>query len=129
MVCLWLKTCPQLYLTKPDYDESCTDHVVFDELERVNPEEAYRRIYQANSGALYFAQCHHPQKTWLPLLEKCYAKAHDDYAAIEGGFGGEAIEDLTGGVTSEIFTTEILDKVSSARPSARVLPLSSNPVK
>ncbi|UNI15490.1 hypothetical protein JDV02_002019 [Purpureocillium takamizusanense] len=99
-----------LYLTKSDYDESYTDRVLFDECERVNPEEAYRRIYQSNSGSLYFAQCEHPQETWLPLLEKCYAKAHGDYAAIEGGFGGEGIEDLTGGVTSEIFTTDILDK-------------------
>jgi hypothetical protein len=31
--------------------------------------------------------------------------------AIEGGFTGEAIEDLTGGVTSEIYTTDILNKV------------------
>lgn len=69
-------------------------------------------MYQSNSSALYFAQCQHPQETWLPLLEKCYAKAHGDYAAIEGGYGGEGIEDLTGGVTSEIFTTDILDKVS-----------------
>ncbi|GJN69961.1 hypothetical protein PLICBS_004013 [Purpureocillium lilacinum] len=99
-----------LYLTKSDYDESYTDRILFDECERVNPEEAYRRIYQSNSGSLYFAQCEHPQETWLPLLEKCYAKAHGDYAAIEGGFGGEGIEDLTGGVTSEIFTTDILDK-------------------
>ncbi|PNY27725.1 Calpain-1 catalytic subunit, partial [Tolypocladium capitatum] len=99
-----------LYLTKPDYDESYTDRVLFTECERLDPEEAYRRVYQANSGALYFAQCEHPQETWLPLLEKCYAKAHGDYAAIEGGFGGEGVEDLTGGVTSEIFTTDILDK-------------------
>lgn len=99
-----------LYLTKPDYDEAYHDRILFDELERANPEEAYRRIYQTNSTALYFASCKHPQETWLPLLEKCYAKAHGDYAAIEGGFGGEGIEDLTGGMTSEIFTTDILDR-------------------
>ncbi|OPB41692.1 calpain-like protease [Trichoderma guizhouense] len=99
-----------LYLTKSDYDEKHWERVLFDELERANPEEAYRKVYQSNSSALYFAQCQHPQETWLPLLEKCYAKAHGDYAAIEGGYGGEGIEDLTGGVTSEIFTTDILDK-------------------
>lgn len=86
---------------------------MFDDVERVNSDEAYRRVYQSNSSALYFAQCAHPQETWLPLLEKCYAKAHGDYACIEGGFGGEGIEDLTGGITSELWTTDVLDKVSS----------------
>ncbi|KAF4959782.1 hypothetical protein FSARC_10607 [Fusarium sarcochroum] len=99
-----------LYLTKPDYDEGYLDRILFDDIERVDPEEAYRRIFQSNSSSLYFAQCAHPQETWLPLLEKCYAKAHGDYGAIEGGFGGEGIEDLTGGVTSEVLTTDILDK-------------------
>ncbi|KAK2600189.1 hypothetical protein QQS21_005063 [Conoideocrella luteorostrata] len=99
-----------LYLTKSDYDEAFFDRILFDELERVNGDELYRKVYQSNSGALYFAQCSHQQETWLPLLEKCYAKAHGDFAAIEGGFGGEGIEDMTGGITSEIFTTDILDK-------------------
>lgn len=99
-----------LYLIKPDYDEGFFDRILFDDVERVNSDEAYRRVYQSNSGALYFAQCAHPQETWLPLLEKCYAKAHGDYACIEGGFGGEGIEDLTGGITSELWTTDILDK-------------------
>ncbi|KAM0355347.1 hypothetical protein ACHAP4_007325 [Fusarium culmorum] len=99
-----------LYLIKPDYDEGYLDRVLFDDIERVDPDEAYRRIFQSNSGALYFAQCAHPQETWLPLLEKCYAKAHGDYCSIEGGFGGEGLEDLTGGITSELATTDILDK-------------------
>ncbi|WQF89089.1 Putative peptidase C2, calpain, catalytic domain, papain-like cysteine peptidase superfamily [Colletotrichum destructivum] len=100
----------KLYLTKPDYDEGYLERILWEDRERVNSEEAYRRIYQTNSGALYFAQCENPNETWLPLLEKAYAKAHGDYASIEGGFTGEAIEDLTGGVTSEIYTTDILDR-------------------
>lgn len=62
------------------------------------------------SAALEFARCADPNETWLPLLEKAYAKAHGDYGAIEGGWAGEAVEDLTGGVTSEVFTYDILDK-------------------
>lgn len=102
----------KLYLTKPDYDEVNLERIMWEDRDRINSEESYRKTYQANSGALYFAQCEHPNETWLPLLEKAYAKAHGDYSAIEGGFTGEGIEDLTGGVTSELFTTDILDRVS-----------------
>jgi len=106
----------KLFLTKPDYDEAMSDRINVERLlwddgrERPDSEEIYRKTYQSNSGALYFAQCENPNETWLPLLEKAYAKAHGDYAAIEGGSTGEGIEDLTGGVTSELFTTDILDK-------------------
>ncbi|KAK8116388.1 calpain-8 [Apiospora kogelbergensis] len=100
----------KLFLTKPDFDESFLERILWEDRERVNSEEQYRKAYQSGSGALYFAQCEHADETWLPLLEKAYAKAHGDYAAIEGGFTGEGIEDLTGGVTSEIYTTDILDR-------------------
>ncbi|KAI9742210.1 MAG: hypothetical protein M1818_004110 [Claussenomyces sp. TS43310] len=100
----------KLYLTKPDYDESHIERVLWEDRERISSEDDYRKAYQSNSGALYFAQCEDPNETWLPLLEKAYAKAHGDYAAIEGGFTGEGIEDLTGGVTTELFSTDIFDK-------------------
>ena len=73
-------------------------------------ERKYRESFQRGSRALYFAQCREENETWLPLLEKAFAKAHGDYGAIDGGFAGEAIEDLTGGVTTELYSTDILDK-------------------
>ncbi|KAI1079756.1 cysteine proteinase [Whalleya microplaca] len=100
----------KLFLTKPDFDESFLERMLWEDRERINSEEQYRKTYQSGSGALYFSQCEHANETWLPLLEKAYAKAHGDYAAIEGGFTGEGIEDLTGGVTTELYTTDILDK-------------------
>ncbi|CAJ2502977.1 Uu.00g103710.m01.CDS01 [Anthostomella pinea] len=100
----------KLFLTKPDFDESYLERMLWEDRERINSEEQYRQAYQSGSGALYFAQCEHANETWLPLLEKAYAKAHGDYAAIEGGFTGEGIEDLTGGVTTELYATDILDK-------------------
>lgn len=102
----------KLYLRKPDY-EQCSESER-DEWEtnriRVNSEEEYRREYQMNSRALWFAQSTHQDETWVPLLEKAYAKAHGDYGAIEGGWVGEGVEDLTGGASMNIFTADILSK-------------------
>ena len=100
----------KLYLKAPDYDEAQDERVVWDDINRVDSEEEYRKAHQTGSRALYFAQCSDENETWLPLLEKAYAKAHGDYGAIDGGFTGEAVEDLTGGVTTEIYSTDILDK-------------------
>ncbi|KAF9161648.1 hypothetical protein DFQ26_004343 [Actinomortierella ambigua] len=63
-----------------------------------------------NKTKLVFGSCHNPRETWLPLLEKAYAKVHGDYEALEGGWTGDGIEDLTGGVSNLIFTSDILNK-------------------
>ncbi|KAI1628842.1 hypothetical protein EDD37DRAFT_23259 [Exophiala viscosa] len=100
----------KLYLRAPDYDEAQDERVVWDDINRADSAEEYRKAHQTGSRALYFAQCSEENETWLPLLEKAYAKAHGDFASIDGGFTGEAIEDLTGGVTTEIYSTDILDR-------------------
>jgi hypothetical protein len=41
-----------------------------------------------SSSALYFGSCRESNETWLPLIEKAYAKAHGDYQAIDGGVTG-----------------------------------------
>ncbi|KAG5300071.1 calpain-9 [Histoplasma capsulatum G186AR] len=100
----------KLYLRAPDYEDAAWEREVWDDIGRADTELNYRKTWQTGSRALYFAQCSDDNETWLPLLEKAYAKAHGDYSSIEGGFVGEAVEDLTGGVTSEIMARDILDK-------------------
>ena len=70
----------------------------------------YRKRSQTGSEALYFAKCDDPNETWLPLLEKAYAKIHGDYEAISGGFPGEAVEDMTGGVSTTVASNRVLRK-------------------
>ena len=117
VVVLAVLTPVQLYLIKPDFDEARMgrrinmERALWDDIDRPDAEEKYRKTYQSHSSALFFASCENSNETWLPLLEKAYAKAHGDYAAIEGGFTGEGIEDLTGGVTTELVTMDILNKV------------------
>ncbi|KAK3372083.1 hypothetical protein B0H63DRAFT_288176 [Podospora didyma] len=72
----------------------------------------YRKAKQTGSEALYFASCRDPNETWLPLLEKAYAKAHGDYNAIWGGWIGEGVEDLTGGIYTEMVLEDVLYKES-----------------
>ncbi|KIO31143.1 hypothetical protein M407DRAFT_68340 [Tulasnella calospora MUT 4182] len=58
---------------------------------------------------LYFAKSKTDNETWVPLIEKAYAKLHGDYESLEGGFTSEGVEDLTGGVSTIIYTRDILD--------------------
>ncbi|CAI6091084.1 unnamed protein product [Clonostachys chloroleuca] len=71
---------------------------------------AWKKNHQTGSGALYMASCKDENETWLPLLEKAYAKAHGDYEALEGGWIGAGVEDMTGGVSSVVLTSRVLRK-------------------
>ncbi|KAJ1304224.1 hypothetical protein OPQ81_008621 [Rhizoctonia solani] len=68
--------------------------------------EARARI---GGKTLYFSRSKTENETWLPLLEKAYAKLNGDYQAIIGGFDAEAIEALTGGISTLTPIKDILD--------------------
>ncbi|KAJ6580695.1 hypothetical protein B0H19DRAFT_1112126, partial [Mycena capillaripes] len=69
----------------------------------------YNTSARKGGKSLYFARSGTEGETWVPLIEKAFAKLHGDYSAISGGFSCEAIEDLTGGVSTFIPTKDILD--------------------
>lgn len=102
---IWTVVDDNLYLKYGDFDAYG---------DRYDPtgvkETKYKKNNQTGSDALYFASCADQNETWLPLLEKAYAKVHGDYDAIAGGYSGEAVEDLTGGVTTKILTDRVLSK-------------------
>lgn len=102
---IWTVVDDNLYLRHKDFDS------YGDMYDPIGAKETrYRKNNQTGSTALYFASCADENETWLPLLEKAYAKVHGDFDAIAGGWSGEAVEDLTGGVTTKILTDRVLSK-------------------
>ncbi|EIM91186.1 cysteine proteinase [Stereum hirsutum FP-91666 SS1] len=74
-----------------------------------NDQDAYAKDARKGSKALYFGKSREENETWVPLIEKAYAKLHGDYASLEGGYTNEAVEDLTGAVSTLMYTQDILD--------------------
>jgi hypothetical protein len=72
-------------------------------------QSAYESIGRQGSKALHFSASGDENETWVPLIEKAYAKLYGDYAALEGGFNTDALEDLTGGVSDVISLVDILE--------------------
>ncbi|KAM9323937.1 calpain-1 catalytic subunit-like [Gastrophryne carolinensis] len=67
--------------------------VVDDLLPTVQAEENGRTCYN-----LLFVHSKDKNEFWSSLLEKAYAKLKGGYSALQMGFAGEALEDMTGGV-------------------------------
>ncbi|TGJ84991.1 hypothetical protein E0Z10_g3789 [Xylaria hypoxylon] len=99
----------KLYLTSPNWDSPSMQRDLMNQIDRESPEKDYRRTYQTGSKALFFGQCKNQNETWVALFEKAYAKAHGDFGSLAGGWIGEGLEDLTGGVTTELLASDILD--------------------
>ncbi|KAI8964081.1 cysteine proteinase [Daldinia sp. FL1419] len=99
----------KLYLTSPCWDSPSMQREMLQQIDRDEPEKVYRKTYQTGSKALFFGQCKDQHETWVALVEKAYAKAHGDYGSLSGGWIGEGLEDLSGGVTTELLASDILD--------------------
>ncbi|KAJ7689681.1 hypothetical protein B0H17DRAFT_632061 [Mycena rosella] len=94
-----------LYTSVPKYEElSIAEKALFQ-----NEKERYNASARKGSKTLYFAKSGTVGETWVPLVEKAYAKLHGDYGSLYSGYASEGVEDLTGGVSSFIQCKDILD--------------------
>ncbi|KAF7542310.1 hypothetical protein G7Z17_g11688 [Cylindrodendrum hubeiense] len=103
----WISTVvdDNMYLKEKDFGQ---DSDVYDSTGK--KARLYKKQKQNGSEALFFAKCDDANETWLPLLEKAFAKVHGDYKALDGGWAGTAVEDLTGGVTTVVAGNRVLRK-------------------
>jgi hypothetical protein len=71
--------------------------------------DMYEKVGRKGSKTLYFARSEQNNETWVPLIEKAFAKFHGDYQSLHGGDASEGIEDLTGGISESLYLNDILD--------------------
>lgn len=58
--------------------------------------EKFESMARKGGQTLIYAKAGLNNETWVPLIEKAYAKLYGCYTHTEGGETREAIEDLTG---------------------------------
>ena len=57
--------------------------------------------YNSQTKTPLYGRCDQLYEFWVPLMEKAYAKLHGTFEKIVGGTTGEAMVDLTGGVSEK----------------------------
>ena len=82
----------QLFWSTPKFEELNSEEQKLFHGEK----DTYNSIARKGGKGLHFARSGKTGETWVPLIEKAYAKLHGDFAALNGGWMCEAIEDLTG---------------------------------
>ena len=81
-----------LYTTIPKFEDLTPDEKKLYH----NNKEQYNKSARKGGKGLYFARSGTRGETWVPLIEKAYAKLHGCYLALDAGQTCEAIEDMTG---------------------------------
>ncbi|KAF5332095.1 hypothetical protein D9611_008103 [Ephemerocybe angulata] len=71
--------------------------------------ELYEKVARKGGKSLFFARSESSGDTWVPLIEKAYAKLHGSYSSLGSGQEWDALEDLTGGVATVVLNKDILD--------------------
>ncbi|KDR70875.1 hypothetical protein GALMADRAFT_159702 [Galerina marginata CBS 339.88] len=94
-----------LFTRVPKYEQLSTGEKELYHFEK----DKYNATARKGSDSLYFARPTTDGETWVPLVEKAYAKLHGDYASVMYGRTCDAVEDMTGGVSNLILSKDILD--------------------
>ena len=90
--CLTAPTHSMLYTRVPKYEElKSTEQELYH-----YDKDIYNKSARKGGKSLYFAKSGTAGETWVPLIEKAYAKLHGNYSHLIGGHECDAIEDLTG---------------------------------
>ncbi|KAJ2912950.1 hypothetical protein MD484_g7458, partial [Candolleomyces efflorescens] len=94
-----------LYTRVPKYEELRSNEQELYHYDK----DIYNKSARKGGKSLYFAKSGEMGETWVPLIEKAYAKLHGNYSHITDGQECDAVEDLTGGVSTFLQSKDILD--------------------